>query len=120
MVKLTPKAAQKVKDRLNAEGKPDGCLRLSVSSGGCAGMNYVFDFSDAPQEGDKIVEAGGARLAVAAKAWFFIDGSEIDWHQTMMESGFRVKNPNATSACNCGVSFTTAPVQPAAGPSLFD
>jgi len=118
MVKITDGAAKKIKAQLEKDGRPDGCLRLSVSSGGCAGMNYVFDFSDAPHDGDKVSEVEGVKLAVDPKAFFFVDGSEVDWLQTMMESGFRVKNPNATSACNCGVSFTTAP--PVAGASLFD
>ncbi len=120
MVALTSKAADKIKATLGKEGRPKGCLRLGVSSGGCSGMNYVFKYADAPKEGDKITEFEGAVLAVDAKAHTFVDGSTVDYHKTLMESGFRVKNPNATTSCNCGVSFTTAPTQPTSGASLFD
>ena len=120
MVVLTSKAAEKIKTTLKGEGRPKGCLRLGVSSGGCSGMNYEFEYADAPQKDDKITEFEGAILAVTAKAQLLVDGSTIDYHKTLMESGFRVKNPNATTSCNCGVSFTTAPVQPSSGASLFD
>ena len=105
MVSLTPKAAQQVKSRL--AGKADGVLRLKVASGGCSGMSYEFVFADKAEPGDKVFEADGAKLAVEAKALFFVNGSVVDWHQTLMESGFKVRNPNATSSCSCGTSFST-------------
>lgn len=109
MVTLSPKAAAKVKAELAKQGRPGGCLRLKVLSGGCSGMSYEFGFADAPEAGDKISEQDGAKLAVDAKALLFVNGSTVEWHQTMMESGFRVKNPNATASCNCGTSFSTFP-----------
>ena len=105
MVTLTPKAAAQVKARLAKEGKPSGVLRLKVAAGGCSGMSYEFAYADAPEATDKVYEAEGARLAVDAKAAFFVNGSQVDWHQTLMESGFKVKNPNAASTCSCGTSF---------------
>lgn len=106
MVKLTPKAAERVRATLAREGRPGGCLRLRVSAGGCSGMSYAFEFVDAPQPGDTVSEQDGARLAVDPKAFLFVNGSEVDWHQTLMESGFRVRNPNAVHTCNCGTSFS--------------
>ena len=105
MVTLTPKAAAQVKARL--AGKAGGVLRLKVATGGCSGMSYEFAIADAPEPGDKVFEAEGATLAVDPKALFFVNGSVVDWHQTMMESAFKVRNPNATASCSCGTSFTT-------------
>lgn len=105
MVTLTPKAAAQVKSRL--AGKAGGVLRLKVATGGCSGMSYEFAIADAPEPGDKVFEADGARLAVDPKALFFVNGSVVDWHQTLMESAFKVRNPNATASCSCGTSFTT-------------
>lgn len=106
MVQLTPKAAERVRATLSREGRPGGCLRLRVAAGGCSGMSYAFEFADAPQAGDTVSERDGARLAVDPKAFLFVNGSEVDWHQTLMESGFRVRNPNAVHTCNCGTSFS--------------
>lgn len=105
MVKLTPKAAGQVKARLAKDGRPGGVLRLQVAAGGCSGMSYEFAYADAPADGDKVFESDGARLAVDAKAFFFVNGSTVDWHQTLMESAFKVTNPNAASSCSCGTSF---------------
>lgn len=105
MVALTPKAAAQVKARL--AGKPGGVLRLKVAAGGCSGMSYEFAFADAPEAADKVFETDGARLAVDPKALFFVNGSVVDWHQSLMESAFKVKNPNATASCSCGTSFST-------------
>ena len=107
VISLTEKAAKKIRAQLERDGIPDGCLRLKVSAGGCSGMNYEFEFAKSPQLTDQIVESGGVKAAVDAKAAFFIKGSTVDWHQTLMEAGFRVKNPNATASCNCGTSFST-------------
>ncbi|MDE2290991.1 MAG: iron-sulfur cluster assembly accessory protein [Elusimicrobia bacterium] len=107
MVTLTPKAAAQVKARLAKDGKPGGVLRLKVATGGCSGMSYEFGYADAPEAGDQVFAAEGARLAVDPKAYFFVNGSTVDWHQTLMESGFKVTNPNATASCSCGTSFST-------------
>jgi iron-sulfur cluster assembly protein len=105
MVTLTPKAAAQVKSRLT--GKAGGVLRLKVAAGGCSGMSYEFAIQDAPEPGDKVFETDGAKLAVDPKALFFVKGSVVDWHQTLMESAFKVTNPNATASCSCGTSFST-------------
>ena len=118
-VSLTDKAVAKIQSQLSKDGKPDGCLRLSVSAGGCSGMNYDFAFSAAPEEGDTVFETGGVKLAIAKNALFFINGSKIDWHQSLMEAGFRVANPNATAACNCGTSFTAEAEPAVSGADLF-
>ncbi len=105
MVTLTPKAALKVKAQLAKEGKPSGFLRLRVAAGGCSGMSYEFIFSDEALPGDLVAETDGVKLAVDPKSHFFVNGSVVDWHQTLMEAGFKVRNPNAASSCSCGTSF---------------
>ena len=118
MVSLTEKAAAKVKAQFDKDGRPAGCLRMKVTAGGCSGMNYDFEFAAQPQDSDQVAQFHGATLAIDKKALSFVDGAVIDWHQSLMESGFRVKNPKATSACNCGTSFTTAE-DPVSGAELF-
>ncbi len=107
MVRLTQKARTKVKAQLEAEGRPGGCLRMRVDAGGCSGMSYSFAFADAPLETDEVQAQDGVRLAVEKSALMFVRGSTVDWYETLMEAGFRVRNPNATASCSCGTSFTT-------------
>ncbi len=100
IVSLTEKALVKVR-------KHEGCLRIKISAGGCSGMNYEFEFAANPEFTDEVITLGDVTVAVDPKAVAFIKGSTIDWHQTLMEAGFRVNNPNATASCNCGTSFST-------------
>jgi iron-sulfur cluster assembly accessory protein len=106
MVKLTPKAAQRVQALLEREGKTGGLLRLKVVSGGCSGMSYEFELAGQPKSGDLLSETDGVRVAVDAKADKFVDGAVIDYIQTLMKQGFEVKNPKASSSCSCGTSFS--------------
>ena len=107
MISLTPKAAQRIKAQVQKQGLSEGFLRLRVSSGGCSGMNYAFEFTDKPLPGDLVSELDGAKIAVDPKSDFFLNGSIVDWVQSLMESRFAVKNPNAATSCNCGTSFST-------------
>lgn len=112
MVKLTPKAAQQVKTFLEKEGKPGAFLRLRVMSGGCSGLSYEFEFTDKSRPADLVSETNGARLAVDPKSHRFLEGSVVDYVQTLMETGFKIKNPKATSTCSCGTSFSAEPSTP--------
>lgn len=107
IVSLSEKAVKKVRAQLEKDGMPNGCLRIKVSAGGCSGMNYEFEFAKSPELTDQVAETDGVTVAIDPKAVLFINGSIVDWHQTLMEAGFRVKNPNATASCNCGTSFST-------------
>jgi iron-sulfur cluster assembly accessory protein len=106
MVTLTPKAAAQIKTRLAKENKPGGCLRLSVTPGGCSGLNYEFTWVAEPGPGDLVTELDGAKLAVEPMSSLYVNGSTVDYFSSMMRSGFEVKNPNATASCNCGTSFS--------------
>ena len=81
-------------------------LRLGVKKGGCAGMEYTMDYVDAPGPNDEVVEVeGGARVLIAPMAQMFLFGTEIDYETSLLESGFRFRNPNVVDACGCGESI---------------
>ena len=106
MIGLTPGAAQKVQALLAKDGKAEGFLRIRVSSGGCSGMSLEFEVTDKKVEADKVYESHGAKLVIDPKSEFFLFGSIVDYQSSLMKSGFVVANPNATSTCGCGTSFS--------------
>jgi iron-sulfur cluster assembly protein len=85
---------------------PEAVLRLSVRGGGCSGLSYHMDFAEAPEAKDKIFSFGEHQVAVERKSYMFINGSEIDFEQTMVRTGFVFNNPLASRSCSCGESFT--------------
>ena len=107
MVTLTPKAAAKVQALARAQGKKEPILRVKVGAGGCSGMSYSFELDDAVKPGDVIFEGHGAKAVVDARSDFFVGGSEVDFHETLMEAKFKIQNPLAKSSCSCGTSFST-------------
>ena len=106
MVTLTERAAKKIAEFAAKKGAAP-VLRVKVGAGGCSGMSYEFAVGDAVAAGDAVFEGFGAKAVVDPKADFFIGGSQVDWTESLMSSGFVVKNPHATSTCSCGKSFTT-------------
>lgn len=109
IVRLTEAASARVKD-IMAKGDK-AYLRVGVVNGGCAGMEYVLDYADAPQPFDELVEDQGVQILVAADAVMFLLGSEIDYETTRLASKFVFNNPNQTDACGCGESVTIEPVK---------
>lgn len=105
MVTLTPKAAAKIKKLAQEQGKREPILRVKVGAGGCSGMSYEFVLEDAVKEGDIVHELEGAKAVVDPRSDFFCGGSEVDYHETLMESKFLIQNPLAKSSCSCGTSF---------------
>ena len=106
MVTLTERAAKKVQDLAGKKGQAP-VLRVKVGAGGCSGMSYEFEISDAIEPSDVLFEGHGAKAVVDPKADFFIGGSEVDYVESLMKSGFVVQNPQAKSSCSCGKSFST-------------
>jgi iron-sulfur cluster assembly protein len=104
IVTLSDAAATRVKEIMAASAKP--YLRVGVKNGGCAGMEYVLDYADAPEAFDELVEDKDVRILVKADAVMFLLGSEIDHETTRLASKFVFKNPNQTDACGCGESVT--------------
>ena len=101
VLSLTDAAADRV--RLVMADKPDVAgLKIGVKKGGCAGMEYVMDYAEAPEPFDELVEDRDVRILVKADAVMFLLGSEIDHETTRLASRFVFKNPNQTDACGCG------------------
>ena len=107
MITLTPKAAEKIQALAKSQGKTQAMLRVKVGSGGCSGMSYEFEVTDSLGKEDIVFEGHGAKAVVDPRSDFFIGGSEVDYYESMMESGFKVQNPQAKSSCSCGKSFST-------------
>ncbi len=90
--------------KLMAKGGTKG-LRIGVKKGGCAGMEYTMDYVDEIDPNDEIVEVGAARVMIAPMAQMFLFGTEIDYETSLLESGFKFRNPNVVDACGCGESI---------------
>ncbi len=80
-------------------------LRIGIKKGGCAGMEYTMDYVDAAEPHDEVVEQDGARVLIAPMAQMFLFGTEIDYETSLLESGFKFRNPNVEDACGCGESI---------------
>ncbi len=102
-VTLTARAAAQIA-RLMERGAHQG-LRVGVKKGGCAGMEYTMEFVDRLDPLDEVVEQDGARVMIAPMAQMFLFGTEIDYETSLLESGFKFRNPNVTEACGCGESI---------------
>ena len=105
MLKITPMAATKVQEFLQQNGRPDAGLRVRVVGGGCSGFQYQLALDDSASEGDEVVEQEGVKLFVDSRSFLYLDGTEIDYVEDIMGSGFRFNNPNSTGSCGCGESF---------------
>ena len=103
---LTDKAAERVRGLVEAASEPAVGLRIGIKKGGCAGMEYTVDLATEANDKDDVVELDGARVYVAPEAVLFLLGTEMDFETTKLRSGFVFNNPNATSTCGCGSSFS--------------
>ena len=105
-IEISDRAAQKIRQLGEDKGKPGGGLRLGVKGGGCSGLSYFVDWADGPARLDQVIEKEGARVFVDPKSAMFLQGTVVDWQQTLMQTGFVFRNPNVKSSCGCGESFT--------------
>ncbi len=108
IVSLTDAAAAKLRELTKDEPNPNIGLRVYVYSGGCSGFRYGMMLEDTPTPDDRVMEANGIRVYVDESSVRYLQGSEIDYVDTLMGAGFTVNNPNAVAACGCGSSFRTA------------
>lgn len=99
-------AATRVKQLIEEEGNANLKLRVFVTGGGCSGFQYGFTFDENSQEGDVVVENAGVTLVVDPMSFQYLDGAEIDYKTGLEGSQFVVNNPNATTTCGCGSSFS--------------
>lgn len=104
---FTDSAANKVKELISEEGNPELKLRVFVTGGGCSGFQYGFTFDEATNEDDTVMEKNGVTLLVDPMSFQYLVGAEIDYSEGLQGSQFVIKNPNATSTCGCGSSFST-------------
>ena len=109
IVTLTPAARARVQDIMAQSHKP--FLRVGVKNGGCAGMEYVLDYAEAPEPFDELVEDQGVRILIKANALLFLIGTQIDYETSRLAAKFTFRNPNQTDACGCGESVTIVPAK---------
>jgi iron-sulfur cluster assembly accessory protein len=108
-VNLTAKGAEKVREYLSSQGLAEQTagLRVGVRGGGCSGFQYQLAF-DETRDGDAVFEDQGLRLLVDNQSLPYVDGSTVDYVDSMQGAGFQVNNPNVVAACGCGSSFRVA------------
>ena len=99
-------AARKVNELVSAQGRATPLLRVYIQGGGCSGFQYGFNFEDGPAEDDFAIDGDGATLLVDPLSYQYLTGSEIDYREDLQGARFVVNNPNATTTCGCGASFS--------------
>lgn len=104
-VTLSASAAKQINLIMAKQGQ-DRYLRVAVEGGGCSGFQYKFDFADAPEEDDIVLERDGAKVLIDEVSLDFLADSEIDYAHELIGSAFKIHNPNAVAACGCGTSFS--------------
>ena len=103
---FTDAAAAKVKELIDEEDNSNLKLRVFVSGGGCSGFQYGFTFDENSQDGDTSIENGGVTLLVDPMSYQYLVGAEIDYTEGLEGAQFVIRNPNATTTCGCGSSFS--------------
>ena len=103
---FTDNAANKVKALLEEEENPNLMLRVFISGGGCSGFQYGFTFDETTNDGDTEVENAGVKLLIDPMSFQYLNGAEIDYTEGLEGSQFVIRNPNATTTCGCGSSFS--------------
>lgn len=107
MVTLTETASRKLSELLAQQDPPVAGLRLSAQPGGCSGYSYGMAFAAGEQPGDWVGEFGGVKVFVDPASAPVLQGIEVDWVETLQQTGFAIRNPNAVRSCGCGKSFET-------------
>jgi iron-sulfur cluster assembly protein len=108
---LSPQAVDAVARQVTKRGTPGASLRVGIRGGGCSGFSYVIEFHDGPPRArDKLYELVAAdgtavRVVVDPKSLIYLNGTVLEWEQTLMHQGFKFANPNEKSGCGCGSSF---------------
>lgn len=103
---FTDNAANKVRQLIEEEGNADLKLRVFVSGGGCSGFQYGFTFDEVTNEDDTVMSKNGVQLLIDPMSFQYLVGAEIDYQENLEGAQFVIKNPNATTTCGCGSSFS--------------
>jgi iron-sulfur cluster assembly protein len=102
---VTEAAAQRIQQLLEKRGKPSVGIRVGVRSRGCSGLTYTLEYADDKGKFDEVVQANGVTILIDPKASMFIIGTEMDYVEDKLQSGFTFRNPNEKGRCGCGESF---------------
>jgi iron-sulfur cluster assembly protein len=105
VMSVTPAAAERVKALIESRGKPTAGIRIGVRSKGCSGLSYTLEFADATEPMDEVVDTNGVKLLIDPKAALFLIGTQMDYAEEKLKSGFVFTNPNEKGRCGCGESF---------------
>jgi iron-sulfur cluster assembly protein len=105
LMTVTPTAAERAKALIEGRGKPTAGIRIGVRTKGCSGLSYTLEFADKQEPMDEVVETSGIKLLIDPKASLFLIGTEMDYEEEKLKSGFVFKNPNEKGRCGCGESF---------------
>jgi len=105
MITITDRAAEKIVDSVREAAETGDGLRVRVVGGGCSGLQYKMAV-DNERKGDKVFEHQGAKLYVDRKSYLYLNGTQLDYADGLMDVGFRLDNPNVKRTCGCGESFT--------------
>lgn len=107
LISISQNAVDKIRALLTEHGKPAGTpVRVGIKGGGCSGFSYTFSFENNPvTKFDHVIENGDVKLVIDKKSAIYMAGTELDYENTLMKSGFVFKNPRAKTTCGCGSSF---------------
>ena len=104
-IEITENAAKKIHALLTQQQKEGYGLRVKVVGGGCSGLSYKMDL-DLPRDGDRVFERDAVKVLVDRKSFLYLRGTELDYADTLMDSEFKLQNPNVKRTCGCGNSFS--------------
>jgi len=107
MITISDSAVANTKKLLAKRGTPEAAVRIGVRGGGCSGLLYFLEYTDEPpRQTDRVIEKDGVKVFVDPKSFLFLDGTELDYVASIIEQGYKFKNPNEKTNCGCGVSFS--------------
>ena len=104
-IEISENAAKKIQTLVTQQEKEGHGLRVKVVGGGCSGLSYKMDL-DLPRDGDRIFERDSVKVIVDRKSFIYLRGTELDYADGLMDSGFKLQNPNVKRSCGCGSSFS--------------
>jgi iron-sulfur cluster assembly protein len=102
---VTPAAVERAQGLIEGRGKPTAGIRIGVRTKGCSGLSYTLEFADKQEPMDEVVDTAGIKLLIDPKASLFLIGTEMDYEEEKLKSGFVFRNPNEKGRCGCGESF---------------
>jgi iron-sulfur cluster assembly protein len=105
MITITDSAAAKIRELAPAETQEKYALRMRVVGGGCSGLQYQMGLEEEQNPNDKVFVSNGVRVFIDMKSALYLAGAEVDYLDGLMQSGFKISNPNAKTTCGCGQSF---------------